>query len=262
MEGRVHYEVNGNLAHVVIDNESARNALTLTMCGQIAESLTSADDDSEVRAVILEGQGEHFCSGADLRAFNSLLGASDDELRGYFSNGFHAIIRAIDACSKPVLAVIRGACVGFGFDMALACDLRLASESANFGQVFGRIGLVPDGGSSYHLPKLVGLARAKELMLLTESFDGLKAAEYGVVNRAIPDANLDSLVTDWATTLGEGAPIAMRLGLENLNQGSQGTLAEALVREQEAQMVCLRSKDMMRGVQAFFQKTKPEFSGD
>jgi len=146
--------------------------------------------------------------------------------------------------------------------MALACDLRLASEDAHFAQVFGRIGLVPDGGSSYTLPKLVGLARAKELMLLTESFNGGKAAEYGIVNRAIPLANLGSLVSEWATKLGEGAPIAMRLGLANLNAGYEGDLSAALEREQEAQMQCLRSKDMMRGVQAFFQKAKPEFAGD
>ena len=262
MEGSVHYEVNGNVAHIVIDNPGARNGLTIAMCGVIASSLRTADEEGDVRAVIIEGQGEHFCSGADLRAFSSLLGASDEALRTYFSDGFHAIIRAIDACSKPILAVIRGACVGFGFDMAIACDLRLASESANFGQVFGRIGLVPDGGSSYNLPKVVGLARAKELMLLTESFDGVRAAEFGVVNRAMPEANLGSLVSEWAMKLGEGAPIAMRLGLANLDQGTSGTLADALVREQEAQMVCLRSKDMMRGVEAFFQKSKPEFSGD
>ena len=262
MDGSVHYEINGNVAHVVVDNATARNALTLEMCGVIASSFSLANDDPEVRAVILEGQGEHFCSGADLRAFSSLMGASDEDLRGYFSDGFHAIIRAIDRCTKPVVAVIRGACVGFGFDMALACDLRLASESAQFGQVFGRIGLVPDGGSSYHLPKLIGLARAKELMLLTESFDGVRAEAYGIVNRCMPEANLDSLVSEWATKLGEGAPIAMKLGLANLDAGFHGSLEDALIREQEAQLVCLRSNDMMRGVQAFFQKKKPEFAGD
>jgi enoyl-CoA hydratase/carnithine racemase len=262
MDASVHYELTGHVAHIVIDNATARNALTVDMCGAIADSLHKADTDGDVRAIVIQGQGEHFCSGADLRAFSSLIGASEDVLRSYFSEGYHLIIRSLARCSKPTLAVIRGACVGFGFDMALACDLRLASEGAHFGQVFGRIGLVPDGGSSYNLPKLVGLARAKELMLLTESFDGKTAAEYGVVNRAMPEANLDSLVSEWATKLGEGAPIAMRLGLQNLNLGYDGDLEAALVREQEAQLECLGSKDMMRGVQAFFAKKAPEFQGD
>lgn len=262
MSAEVHYEVTGSVAHVVLDNGAARNALTLDMCAAITAFIGNANEDSAVRAIVLEGQGDHFCAGADLRAFSSLMGASDEDLRGYFRDGFHGLIRAIHQSGKPILAVIRGSCVGFGFDMALACDLRLASEDAHFAQVFGRIGLVPDGGSSHTLPQLVGLARAMEIMLLAESFDGTEAARLGVVNRALPPANLGTCVVDWATKLSEGPPIAMRLGRHNLRLGQTGTIEDALGREQEAQITCLRSNDMMRGVQAFFQKKSPEFKGD
>ncbi len=255
-------ERQGAIARLVIDDPASRNGLTAESCRALAAALHEAVADPEVRAIVLTGAGGHFCSGANLRAAASLMGASADELHAHVRHGFHAIVEALQTSPKPTLAVIRGACVGFGFDMALSCDLRLSADDAKFGQVFTRLGLVPDGGSSYTLPRLVGLGRAMELMLLADTFDGRQAAEWQLVNRAVPDADLDAVAGDWASRLAAGPPLAFARAKRNLLAGAAGgTLAEALDREAAAQTECLQSEDLMRGVRAFFAKGKPEFVG-
>ena len=142
------------------------------------------------------------------------------------------------------------------------CSSDLAATNATFGQVFSRIGLVPDGGSSFVLPRLVGLGRALELFYLGEKFDGARAADIGLVNRAVAAEELDALAAEWSRRLASGPPIAYRLGKANLRAGAAGgDLAAALEREVDAQAVCLRSKDALIGVQAFFMKQDPKFEG-
>lgn len=248
--------------HLVIDNPGARNGLTAQSCVELATHLDRASADPAVRCVIVRGAGDHFCAGADLRAGGATLRGTDDEIRSYITDGFHAVIRALAACQKPTLAVIRGACVGFGFDMALSCDLRIAASNATFGQVFSKIGLVPDGGSSFVLPRLVGLGKALELFYLAEKFDGQTAAAMGLVNRAVAPEELGALAADWSGRLASGPPIAYRLGKANLRAGAAGgELAAALAREVDAQAICLRSKDALIGVGAFFMKQTPKFEG-
>lgn len=261
--GRIDYGVEGAVATLTIDNPETRNGLTTEMASAIADRVTQASEDGAVRVLVLRGAGAHFCSGADLKEGSKLFRAGPEVMRGHVEE-FHRAIRALAACPNPVLAVIRGACAGFGFDIAMVCDLRVAaSDQTKFGQVFTRIGLVPDGGSSYTLPRLVGEARAMELMLLAETFDGARAAELGLVNRAVPDAELDALVAAWTAKLAAGPPLAYRHAKRNLQLGAAGgTLDEALDRELESQLVCLQSGDMWRGVQAFFAKKPPEFQGD
>jgi len=251
------------VATLVIDNPTARNGLTAEACREGAAALASIAEDPAVRAVVVTGAGAHFCSGADLRTGVTMLRGTDDAIEAHVRAGFHTLIEAIWRCPKPTLAVIRGACVGFGFDLALACDLRLAADDASLGQVFTRIGLVPDGGSSFILPRLVGLGRAMELMLFAKRFDGATAASYGLVNRSVPSDELGALAEAWSTRLAAGPPIAYLLGKANLRAGAAGgTLEDALDREAAAQVRCIRSKDMGRGLKAFFTKTEPDFRGD
>jgi len=247
------------VVHVVIDNPRARNGLTAPSCADMAQYIDNAGDDPQVRALVLRGAGDHFCAGADLRSASGALD-NDDAVRAYLRDGFHKAVKALAACPKPTLAVIRGACVGFGFDLALSADLRIAASDATFGQVFTKIGLVPDGGSSLQLTSLVGLGKAMELMLLAERFDGSEAARIGIVNRAVAASELDQLARDWATRLASGPPIAFRLGKRNL-RAAAGELAAALTREEDAQVQCLRSRDALIGVQAFFLKQPPKFEG-
>ncbi|MCA9515477.1 MAG: enoyl-CoA hydratase/isomerase family protein [Myxococcales bacterium] len=256
-------ERDGAVARLIIDNPAARNGLTADACRHAAAALREAGADPAVRVVVVEGAGGHFCSGADLRAAGALVGMDDDAVRAYVREGFQPLVEAVWGCAKPTLAVVRGACVGFGFDLALACDLRLAAGSAQLAQVFSRIALVPDGGSSFTLPRLVGLGLAMEMMLLGEKIDGHRAAALGLVNRAVPEEELAALAADWTARLAAGPPIAFRLGRENLRAGALGgTLADALDREAAAQVSCLRSADLGRGVAAFFARKAPEFKGD
>lgn len=247
--------------HLVIDNPTARNGLTAESAAELGGLIAKASEDPSVRVIVLRGAGDHFCSGADLRSSGGFLKDGPDSVRKRLKDGFHIASRALFACPKPTLAVIRGACVGFGFDFAISADLRLAAEDATFGQVFTKIGLVPDGGSSYSLPRLVGMGKAMELMMFGERFDGREAARLGLVNRAVPGAELDALATDWAARLAVGPPVAYRTAKANLHAAAGGTFDDALVREQEGQVVCALSKDALIGVQAFFLKSKPKFEG-
>lgn len=251
-----------NVLRLVIDNPSARNGLTADSAEALAGLIRQADADPAVRAVVLTGAGDHFCSGLDLRDGAKVVKDGPDAIRARLDRGFHAAIRALVECRKPTLAVVRGACVGFGFDLALACDLKVAANDALFSQSFSNIGLVPDGGSSFILPRLVGLGKALELFLLAERLSGEEAARAGLVNRAVPASGLEALADDWAGRLGSGPPIAYALGKANLLAGAAGgTLDEALQREKEAQVRCITSKDAFSAVQAFFLKKKPVFEG-
>lgn len=248
-------------AHLVIDNPGARNGLTAPACADMAAELERVGADPAIRAVVVRGAGDHFCSGADLRSAGPAMG-DDDKVRAYLRDGFHKLVKVLWDCPKPTLAVIRGACVGFGFDLALAADLRVAASDATFGQVFSKIGLVPDGGSSFSLTRLVGLGKAMELMLLAERFDGVEAHRIGLLNRVVAPEDLDALAADWARRLASGPPIAFRLGKQNLRAGAGGgTVHDALQREADAQLVCLRSRDALIGVQAFFLKQEAKFEG-
>jgi len=248
--------------HVIIDNPTARNALTHVIAAELAAAVNRGAEDPAVRCIVLRGAGDHFCAGADLRSVGSVLATGPDALRRGLTEGYHAALRAVFECPKPTLAVIRGACVGIGFDLALAADLRVAAEDANFGQVFTKIGLVPDGGSSFTLPRLVGLGKAMEMMLLADRFDGREALQLGLVNRAVPAVDLAELAGDWARRLASGPPMAFRLGKANLRAGAGGgTMADALHREAEAQVVCAFTKDAALAIQAFFMKQTPKFEG-
>jgi enoyl-CoA hydratase/carnithine racemase len=252
-------ERNGGILTIRINRPASRNGLRPLNCEQIAGEVEQVQDDPEVRCIVLTGSGTSFCSGADLiAATQDIQGRSHGEL---IRVTFHRLIRALTGARQPVLASIRGAAVGFGFDLALACDLRIASRNSKFGAVFSRIGLVPDGGSSFTLSRLTGLGRAVELVMLAETFDGARAAEIGVVNKVVDDDRLEAETAAWAEKLAMGPPLAYALAKANIYKGAACTLDHALDNEREAQIQCLASADAMEGVGAFLQKRKPVFTG-
>ncbi len=242
-----------------LNRPASRNGLLPETCEVMAERLETAAQRTDIRCIVLGSSDTSFCSGADLSGAALAVGtrSHDDLIR----DCFHRLIRAVLNAPQPVLASIRGPAVGFGFDLALACDLRIAAKNSKLGSVFARIGLVPDGGSSFTLSRLVGLARAKELVFLAETFDGERAADLGVVNKVVADVDLDASTSEWAQRLCAGPPIALRHAKRNFNVGAGGTVDEALEREVAAQVDCLSSADLMEGVQAFFQKRPPQFKG-
>jgi 2-(1,2-epoxy-1,2-dihydrophenyl)acetyl-CoA isomerase len=219
----------------------------------------SARDESKV--VILTGAGEAFCAGADLQA----TGAGDIrnlDVTASLRSHTNPTILAMRRLSKPIIARVHGPAAGVGCNYALACDLIIASERAKFGQVFVKIGLMPDGGSTYFLPRLVGYAKAFELMATGDIISAQEALALGLINRVVPVEELDATVNDLAARLAAAPSLALAKIKEGLNHGEKTDLASALEFEAVNQAACFQSGDFAEGVKAFLEKRKPQFKGE
>lgn len=253
-------ERDGAVAVLTLNRPRAKNALNAALLGALAEGLTRAAQAPDVRAVLVTGNGGAFCSGADLKSamadVQGDFGAMDTAIDKY-----HAIIRAIVGAPKPVIAAVDGAAVGFGCDLALACDLRIASTEAYFQEKFVKIGLMPDGGGTFWLPRLVGMARAMELMLTGDPVSGPRALEMGLVNRVVAPASLRDEALALARSLAKGPPLAFGEIKAAVRASFAGTIDQALDREKAGQLKCLVSSDCMEGVMAWMEKRDPNFTG-
>ena len=200
-------ERHGAVALLKLNRPGALNALDSELVRALGDALERTTADASVRAVVITGEGGAFCSGADLKEALGSLGAGAD-LGGRLA-AFQRNVRLIAAAPQPVIAAVDGAAVGFGADLALACDLRLLSERAYFQEKFVGIGLMPDGGGTFMLPRLLGLGRALELMLLAERLDAPRAVELGLGLRVVPATELQAQALALATRLAEGPPLAL-----------------------------------------------------
>ena len=218
----------------------------------------SAEDESKV--VILTGTGDAFCAGADLQA-TSERDIKSIDVTASLREHTNPTILAMRGLPKPIIARVHGHAVGVGCNYALASDILFASEQAKFGQVFVKIGLMPDGGSTFFLPRTVGYAKAFELMATGDIISAQDALAFGLVNRVVPFEELDTAVTAMAVRLARAAPIALRKIKEGLNHGLNSDLASALDFEAVNQDACFHSDDFMEGVKAFLEKRKASFQG-
>jgi len=248
---------------IAIHRPSTRNGLTDEVNAALIEAFKAAGADPAVRCVVLTGKGGDFCSGLDLKAAAALVASgavadTDKHLRDYF----HGLIRVIRAVDKPVIALVDGAAVGFGCDLALACDLRIGTERTRMGEVFVKRGLMPDGGGSWMLPRLVGVAKALELMFTGELIGADVALALGLVNRVLPSGEVEAHTRELARRLAAGPPLAYAR-IKRAVYGAQSlTLDQALDVEREGQLELLRSRDFVEGVTAFLQKREPDFRGE
>lgn len=244
---------------ITINRPEKRNSVDVETIELLLEAIRrSSEDDSKV--VILTGAGDAFCAGADLQA-TSQRDIQNIDVTASLREHTNPTILAMRALSKPIIARVHGPAVGVGCNYALACDILIASEQAKFGQVFVKIGLMPDGGSTYFLPRQVGYARAFELMATGDLITANEALALGLVNRVVPFEELDTTVNAMAARLAIAAPIALRKIKEGLNHGQNSDLASALDFEAVNQDACFHSEDFMEGVVAFLQKRKPSFQG-
>lgn len=255
----VTFESVGRTAIIAINRPEARNSLTRGVLAGLAKGIADAEADANVRCVILTGVGGHFCAGADLR--KNLAENPDlfDHLEEYMDE-FHGAVKALVRCPKPTIAMLDGCAVGFGADLALACDLRVAADRAYVQEKFVKIGLMPDGGGTFWLPRLVGTARAMQLILLAEKIEGATLKELGLAVHVVPAESLRETTLAVAREIENGPPLAFA-EIKKALYASWGDFEEALRREREGQLRLLRSADVIEGVMAWSQKREPNFQG-
>ncbi len=246
---------------VTLNRPERLNALTIEMCGELERALAMLARDEQVRCIVLTGAGRAFCAGADLGVLQDLLDRKDKEVGARIVDGCRAIYRVMRAAAQPVLCVLNGAAAGGGANLALACDLRLASDAASIGQVFGTLGLHPDWGGSFFLPRLVGPARALEIFLDAEMMPAPRLLALGLVNRVAPAAELTATAAQWAQRIAAAPPLAVRQLKQNVYRSETSSLDQMLTRELEAQLACFASADFAEGLAAFKGKRAPTFTG-
>jgi enoyl-CoA hydratase/carnithine racemase len=247
---------------IALDRPGSKNALTLEVNSRIIAALDGAAADRALRCIVVTGKGGNFCSGLDLKAAASVgagaMGDAEANMRQYF----HGLIRAVRRVEKPVLALVDGAAVGYGCDLALACDLRIGTERTRFGEVFVKRGLMPDGGGTFMLPRMVGVGKALELMFTGELIDATQAQALGLLERVVPSAEAESLTWALARKIAAGPPLVHAWIKRAVYAALSSSFDEALENEVRGQMQLLRSRDFFEGISAFFQKRDPKFSGE
>jgi 2-(1,2-epoxy-1,2-dihydrophenyl)acetyl-CoA isomerase len=247
---------------IALNRPESKNGLTDAVNGAIIEALDCAAADKTIRCVVVTGKGGNFCSGLDLKAMASGGMGAFDNVEEHMRKYFHGLIRAVRRVEKPVVALVDGAAVGYGCDLALACDLRIGTERTRFGEVFVKRGLMPDGGGTWTLPRLVGIGKALELMFTGDIVGADEAHRLGLVTRVIPSAEAEQQTWEFAKRLAAGPPL-VHAWIKRAVYAAQATdLDAALETEVRGQMQLLRSKDFFEGIAAFFQKRDPRFTGE
>lgn len=247
----------GGVVTITLTRPEKKNAINGTMWDELLATFREVGASSTDRCVVITGAGGEFCSGADLSGGDD--GPRPHQLAAMRHVGDVAL--ALHRLPQPTVAKVRGVAVGAGCNLALGCDLVAASDTARFSQIFARRGLTVDFGGSWLLPRRVGLHRAKELALLAEIIDAGEAERIGLVNRVVPDAELDELVDGWAERLAGGPPIALAMTKRLLDNSMNVTLEEALDDEGMAQTVNFGTADTVEAIRAFVEKRAPRFEG-
>ena len=247
------------IKRITFNRPERRNSVDTETVELLRDAIYESARD-ETRVVILTGAGEAFCAGADLQA----TGTADIrnlDVTASLRSHTNPTILAMRRLSKPIIARVHGPAAGVGCNYALACDLIIASEQAKFGQVFVKIGLMPDGGSTWFLPRLVGYAKAFELMATGDIISAQEALALGLVNRVVPVEELDATVNEFAARLAASPLIALARIKEGLNHAEKSDLFSSLEFEAVNQAACFQSADFAEGVKAFLEKRKPQFKG-
>ncbi|MFE9597439.1 enoyl-CoA hydratase/isomerase family protein [Streptomyces hokutonensis] len=256
------HTVSGQVAYLTLNRPEAMNALTPDQRNRLIALLAEASADPSIRAVVLTGTGRGFCAGADLRSGATTTGerVAGDVART-IRLGAQRLIAAVLDCEKPVIAAVNGTAAGLGAHLALACDLVLAAESARFIEVFVRRGLVPDGGGAYLLPRLIGPQRAKELMFFGDALTAPDAERLGLVNRVVPDGELEKTTREWAQRLATGPTRALALTKQLVNASLDSDRTTAFAAEAAAQEINMTTEDAREGVASFVERRSPEYRG-
>jgi enoyl-CoA hydratase/carnithine racemase len=255
------FTTDGPIATIRLNRPDKLNAFGGPMREEILDALGRISADESIRVLIVTGEGRGFSAGGDIDHLKQLRESRNEEgFRLVLKNG-QDITRLMRALPKPVIAAINGPCAGAGFSFALGCDIRIASDVATFGASFARIGLHPDWGGSWLLPRLVGTAGASELIFTATMISAVEAERIGLVNRVVPHDQLMPKVLELAGTIAQNAPRVLRLAKESIYKSVISDLETAFARENQVQTDCFYSEDFLEGLTAFKERRKPEFKG-
>ncbi|WP_257349364.1 enoyl-CoA hydratase-related protein [Pseudalkalibacillus decolorationis] len=252
----IQYEMKNNVAWIRLNRPEKFNAFTEQMNLEITKALKEADRDTEVRCLVITGNGRAFSSGEDLAGVKQ-----DTDHAEILRKRYNPMVQKLASVEKPIIAAVNGVAAGAGMSLALACDFRLLSEKANFIEAFINVGLVPDSGNLFYLPRLVGHAKALELAVMGEKVSAEEAKEVGLATKVIPLDQWEEEVSAFAENLAKKPTKAIGLIKRYLQKSWESDLDEMLENEAYAQRTAGQTKDHAEGVQAFLEKRKPEFKG-
>lgn len=263
-EAEVITEDRGPVRWIILNRPTAMNAITGTMLSELNDALKAADDDAKVRVIVMTGAGRAFCAGLDLKqaAAGEGIGGAGLATAGARHHSTREICTVtLQRIDKPVIAAINGAAAGYGLDLALGCDMRVMSETAVLMPGFARMGVVPESGGTWYLPRLLGWAKACEISMLGDTLNAAESVEKGLANRAVPAGELESTVTAWAEKIAANAPLAIqelkRLFRHGLTQDFESHSHHVLM----SVLNLFKSDDFKEAVRSFAEKRPPEFVG-
>jgi enoyl-CoA hydratase len=252
------YEKKEQVATITLNRPKSLNALNTALLTELKDALEDAEVDADVRVIVITGAGEKaFCAGADVAEIRD---KNPEEARA-FSQWFQGILTHIERMKKPVIAKIHGFCLGGGLELALACDFRIASENALFGLPEVNLAIIPGGGGTQRLPRLIGKTKALELLMTGEQIDATEALRLTFVNNVVPAAELDRAVDELIKKLLSKSPVTLAILKSAVNKGIEMDLQRALQYEAECFESVLKTEDAREGLKAFLEKRKPEFKG-
>lgn len=258
MEKTVLLQQQDGILKLTLNRPDSLNALNQEMVAELRQALREAASDREVRVVLLSGSGRGFCAGGDLGYLESIAGTPRAK---EFIASVGELAEAIRRLPKPVLAQVHGVAAGAGFNLALACDLIVSSRTAKFAQSFAKVGLIPDCGGTYLLPRLLGMHRAKELMFTGDVVSAETLQSWGLLNHLTEPEELEEEAVFWAKRLALAPPLAIEKMKQALHEAEKSDFAQAVAREAELQAQCLETQDHSEGVAAFREKRQAGFVG-
>ncbi len=253
-------EINNSIATLSFNRPQAMNSYNLELAQAFAEATETVKNDPTIRAVLLRGNGAMFMAGGDIQFFSQHLDEMADQVSVMMPYVKQTVLN-LQTMSKPVLASVHGSVAGIGMSFMAACDLVIAADTTKFTLAYGALGISPDGGASYFLPRLVGTKKAMQLALFSELFDAQTAQEMGLINWVVPEAELNTQTEKYAQKLAKGASLAFAEMKQLINQTGDNSLSEQLELEEKSFTKCAQSDDFKEGVRAFLAKRKAEFKG-
>ena len=260
-EQAVLFRRDGAVATITLNRPDKLNAINDPMRQGLMGALDSLERDREIRVAVITGAGRGFCAGGDIQNMIELReGYHSAIFRAYLEAG-HAVVRRIREIPKPIVAAVNGSAAGAGMNLALACDLRIASQNATFAQAFSRLGLHPDWGGTFSLPRMVGMGKALEIFWLGDPVPAEEARRIGLVNFVVPQESFVAETEGLATRLAAAPPLPMALLKQALYERVQTELERVMDNELQAQMKCFESEDFTEGLRAFTEKRSPKFGG-